>query len=332
MKIRKPFFVVLLFVLTLALFGCGGNNQQVKQKAEETYPNKPISVIVPSNPGGAYDSQARAISSVAQKYFGVPMVIENVPGAAFTIGAEKAAKSAPDGYTFHSASESPWIHSSLTLTVDYDPIEDVEYICNTGTNMQVMAANAKEPYNTLEEMLAYVKQHPGEVTVSYSSVMQELWLYALIDLGYEFTPVSFPSGSEAAVAVGGGHVNVNMGSLTAAKGLIANKDLKALGWGPHIDGIEPLKGVPSIKEAAPEIYDSLVFTGVGLQAPKGIPEERLQFIEDTMKKLYEDEGFQSMMKNLGFELQWKGRKEYTEEVHKQYQVAKDLVARHSTNK
>jgi len=332
MRIRKTFYVVLLLVLTVALFGCGSNKEQGEQTAKENYPDKPITVIVPSNPGGAYDSQARAISSVAQKYFGVPMVIENVPGAAFTIGAEKAAKSDPDGYTLHSSSESPWIHSPLTLTVDYDPIEDVEYICNTAANMQVIAVNAKEPYNTLKEMLDYVKQNPGKVTVSYSSVMQELWLYALKDLGYEFTPVSFPSGSAAAVAAGGGHVNVNMGSLAAAKGLIANKDLKALGWGPHIDGIEPLKGVPSIKEAAPEIYDSLVFTGVGLQGPKGIPEERLQFIEETMKKLYEDEGFQSMMKKLGFELQWKGRQEYTEEVHKQYETAKDLVARHGAKK
>jgi len=293
-----------------------------------SFPSKPITIIVPSKPGGAFDSQARAISSVAQKHFGVPIVVENVPGAAFTIGATKMVRSRPDGYTLHSSSESPWIMSSITLDVTYDPLKDVEYLCSTGVNYQVIAVHSKLPFKSVSELFEHVKQNPKKIRVSYSSALQEFWLYNFLDAGYEFTPVVFPSGSGASVACGGGHTDVNMGSYAAAKGLIENGDMRLLTYTPCTPGYTPAEGVAGSCELPPSIADCLIPVRVGVHAPKGIPEDRLNFLEKAMFNAFNDKEFQDMMEKLGFKTEWIGRQKDTERLHGLYKKMKMVAEKH----
>ena len=283
-----------------------------------SFPTKPITMIVPSNPAGSFDIQARAIASVAKKHFGVPVIVENVPGASFTLGAAKLARSRPDGYTLHSSSEAPWTMAPITLDVAYDPLKDVEYLCSTAVNYQVVAVNSKLPFKTMLELLDYVKKNPKKIRVSYSSTLQEFWLYNFIDAGYEFTPVVFTGGGPAAVACGGGHTDVNMGSLAAAQGLIESGNMRLLAYTPCTPGSIPVKNAPGSCELPPQIADCFIPVRVGVHAPKGIPKDRLEFLEKAMSSVFNDKEYRDMLEKLGFKTDWVGHKEDTERYHKLY--------------
>jgi len=293
---------------------------------QDVYPSKPITIITPSSPGGSFDTMSRIVSTTAGEFFGVPLIVKNLPGASFTLGTEKVAKSAPDGYTLEVASPTPFAFAPWTLGTSYDPLNDFEYVANIGTGLIVIGVHKNWPFKTFDELLEYAKEHPNELTVASSTELFSMWVKILGKMGYKFKIVPFPGSAPAAVAVGGGHVDVIIGSMVSCLGLYQSGDIRILCILPDVEGVKsPIEGVPTIKEF-PEIQKALGVIGkspYGVYAPKGIPEERLQIIEENLYKAFQSEAFQDQMNKVGIVPLWKGREEYTKEMHEYISVVKE---------
>jgi len=308
---NKSLIISVVLVLVVAVLMVG-TNKVVAQ--EDVYPSKPITIIVPSSPGGGFDTVARIVASVGAKVFGVPIVVENIPGASYTLGTEKLAKSAPDGYTFEVDGDTPFAYAPHMVQVNYDPVNDFEFIAGLGNTYTVIAARSDLPCKTFDELLEYAAEHPDELTISSSSTHYNMWVDILANEGYKIKVVPFPGTSEAVVACAGGHVDLFVGSTTASRGLYEAGDIRFLCILPDIEGGKsPFEGVPLISEY-PELSKAigpLVENIKGIYAPKGIPEERLQIIEEKLYEIFQSEDYQEMSIKANIIPQWMDREEYT---------------------
>jgi tripartite-type tricarboxylate transporter receptor subunit TctC len=147
----------ILLVLLLALCAPAAASQ-----AETAYPSRPIKLVVPYPPGGTADAMARALGQELTAAWGQPVVVENRPGAGTIIGAEYAARSAPDGYTLLFTTDStltisPLLHKRLP----YDPQKDFAPITMIGYQDLVLVVHPSVPATTLDELIAFAKANPG---------------------------------------------------------------------------------------------------------------------------------------------------------------------------
>ena len=133
----------------------------------QTYPSKPIKIIVPVTPGGAIDIIARLVGEKMRVSLGVPVVIENKPGASNNLGADIAAKSAPDGYTILIVASSHATSQFIYKALPYDPVKDFEPIVYTHVVPLLLAVNPSVPAKTVPELIAWIKANPGQA--SYGS-------------------------------------------------------------------------------------------------------------------------------------------------------------------
>src|ERR1700704_3254379 len=131
-------------------------------QAQTAYPSRPIKLVVPYPAGGTADAMARALGQELTAAWGQPVVIENRPGAGTIIGAEYAARSAPDGYTLLFTTDSTLtISPLLNKRLPYDPQKDFAPITMIGYQDLVLVVHPSVPASTLEEMIAYAKAKPG---------------------------------------------------------------------------------------------------------------------------------------------------------------------------
>ncbi len=136
----------------------------------QAYPTRPIRLVVPFPPGGSLDVVARAIGQKLATAWGQPVVIDNRPGAGGNIGADLVAKSPPDGYTIlEGALSTHAVNVSLYGKLPYDPIKDFAPITLVATTPNVLVLNAAFPVNSVPELIAYAKAHPGALSFGSGS-------------------------------------------------------------------------------------------------------------------------------------------------------------------
>ena len=132
--------------------------------AADSYPSKPIHIIVPYVAGGLVDSLARVMASHMSETMGQPVVVENRPGASAMLGMEACARAAPDGYTACLTLPDPVTYNpQLFKELPYDPAKDFAAVINLGFTNNLLAANIKAPFGTYKDMIAYAKAHPGKI-------------------------------------------------------------------------------------------------------------------------------------------------------------------------
>jgi tripartite-type tricarboxylate transporter receptor subunit TctC len=152
---KAPFFAALLLAASAA--------------AQAAYPEKPIRFIVPSAPGGSVDVLMRILTQQLSTQMGVPIVVENKPGASFVLGTMDIVKAAPDGYTLgYGNLVSLSINKSLLGSVPYDVEKDLTLISNCVRVFNLLAVNNKLPIHTVQELVDYAKKNPGRLTTGSS--------------------------------------------------------------------------------------------------------------------------------------------------------------------
>ena len=128
----------------------------------QTYPSRPITLVVPFPPGGSTDSAARIMAERMRTTLGQSVVIENVGGAGGSIGVGRVARAAPDGYTFDIGQWDTHV-GSIIYKLDYDLEKDFEPIALVSNNPQLMVAKNDLPAKTLAELVAWMKDNPGKI-------------------------------------------------------------------------------------------------------------------------------------------------------------------------
>ncbi len=266
-------FPKFLSVICLLLISVGGTLAAVDARAQapDAWPSKPIRFILPFPPGGGTDILGRIISERLAANLGQPVVIENRGGAGGNVGAEAAAKSAPDGYTIVLVAPSLAISPSLYSKLNYDPAKDFAPISLVATVPNVMVTHPSVPARTLQEFIALAKSKPGGMNFgsggngTSNHLAGELFN---IVAGVKLVHVPYKGVNLAMNDVLSGEVHLVVIGIPAAAPHIKAGKLRALALiAPQRSPALP--DVPTIAEAGLPNFE--VTTWYGVLAPAGTP-------------------------------------------------------------
>ncbi len=279
----------ILSVLALA-FLAGALSPPTAQA--QSYPAKPVRVVVPLPAGGATDVIARAVTQRLAETWGQQIVIENKGGANTQIGAEAVAKAAPDGYTLLATSEAtlavnPFLYRKLAYEAN-----DLIPVSGLGLITQALVVHPSVPASSVTELVALAKQKPGAFNygtlgIGSSSHLNTISFETMA--GVKLTPVHYRGGAPALTDVIGGHTQVLFISVTLMNQPWKAGQLKALGVGG-------LRRVPQFPELATIAESGLpgyqAVSWFGLFAPAGTPPDIVRKINADVQRILTDASFQ----------------------------------------
>ena len=237
----------------------------------QTFPAKPIRVIVAYPPGGSTDIIARILGQKLTDRFGQTMLVDNRAGAAGMIGAAIAAQATADGYTL-ILSDTPFVvNPSVFAKVTYDPVKDFTPIVMVAQSPLMLVVNAAVLAQTVQELIRLAKAQPGKFTIASagtgasSHVVAELFK---MRAGVNLTHVPYKGLGPALVEVAGGQVNALFSSIPAAMPHVKTGKLRVLGvCSPRRVAVAP--EVPTMEESGVRDFEAAIW--YGYQGPAGMP-------------------------------------------------------------
>jgi tripartite-type tricarboxylate transporter receptor subunit TctC len=268
----------------------------------EDYPSRPIRVIVPFSPGGAVDGPMRLIAQALGTRLGQPVVVENKPGAGATIGTDVVAKAAPDGYTLLLASQTNAISATLYSKLPFDPIADFTPITLIGREPGVVVVNPAVPAKTLQEFIAYVKEHPGKVDFASSGNGSGQHLFAALlasKTGMKMNHVPYRGSGQATTDLLAGVVSMAIPGTAGVVGHIRAGKLRALAVTGAARSPQ-LPDVPTVMESGVPGYEAYVW--MGLLAPKGTPAAVVERLNRDVIAVLGEDSVKRYMATAGIEI------------------------------
>lgn len=263
--IGKPFLRCPAVSLLVFLFA-GTSNAPA-----QSYPTKPVRLIIPSPPGGPNDAVARPVAQKLSELLGQPVVTDFRAGAAGIIGAEVVAKSPPDGYTLLQIATAFTISPSTYAKLPFDPIKDFTPISLIASSHVVLVVNPSVPTRTIKELVALAKQQPGKLTFASSGNGTSLHLageLVKIMAKVDMLHVPYKGGAPALIDVLSGHVDLMFISLPPTLPHIKAGKLRALGVASPARA-QSLPKVPTISESGLPGFQ--VDSSYGILAPGATP-------------------------------------------------------------
>ena len=239
----------------------------------QSYPVKPIRLVVPFPPGGPADSVARVLAQKLTEVIGQNVVVDNRAGATGTIGAGLVAKSPPDGYTLllgtsNELAMSPGLFDKLP----YDPVKDFAPLSNVINFPNILVVNPHLPARTVAELVALARAKPGQLSFATSGIGSTNHLTGVVFQDIQKVKVNYvpyKGGGPAVTDLMGGHVDSMFATMPSVVPFVKSGKLKALVLTDNKHW-PALPEVPSAKEAG--VPDLIVITWNGVLAPAGVPD------------------------------------------------------------
>jgi tripartite-type tricarboxylate transporter receptor subunit TctC len=261
----------------------------------QSFPNKPVKVIVTFPPGGTPDIYGRILSQELTNLWKQPVVVENKTGASGMIGTDFVAKSAPDGYTLlFAADASITIAPNLYNTVPYNPIKDLTPIINVASGPFVMMATPNFPVNNVKELIAMAKQQPGALSYASSGpggqqhLSMEMLKY-MADINITHIPYKgFGQGVNDVMA---GHVPLIFGGITASIQLTKSGKLKAIA----VTSEKRSKALPQVQAIAETLPGFRIDAWYGFMGPAGMQKELVKKIHADVLSIIKRADFQERL-------------------------------------
>ena len=251
----------------------------------QTWPTKPVKIVVPFGPGGPADVYARIVAQGLTETFKQQFIIENKPGAGALIGTEVVAKSAPDGYTLLMMSNTHTVNETLFAKRPYDLMRDLVPVAPVNSSDLVMVVHPSVPAKTLQEFVALAKAQPGKL--SYASSGPGTPYHMAGELfksmsGTDILHIPHKGSAEARNDVMGGHVQMMFDAVTAMKGAIDAGEVRALATtGLQRSSVMP--NLPTVNESGVPGYEATIW--LGIMAPKGTPQEIVDRLNAEIGKI-----------------------------------------------
>lgn len=272
----------------------------VAPAAAQGYPSKPIRIIVPFGPGGGGDIVGRIFGQSLQEKLGQPVVIENKPGAAGTLGNEVVARAEKDGYTIGVMTAGQIIAATINKSLRYDTATAFEPIAQVATASLIIVARPDFPANNAKELIAAAKANPGKINVASPGFGATQHMSAELfkqTAGIEMQHVPFRTSPEAITAVLGKQVDVLFDTVLAVIGQVQSGQLKAIAVTTK-DRFPIVPDVPAASESGllPG-YD--VATWYGFFGPRGIPPEIVAKLNKALNEAIKDEAVRDKLIKAG---------------------------------
>jgi len=258
----------------------------------ETYPTKPITMVVPAAPGGVTDIVARTVGQKLAEAWGQQIIVENKPGATNQIAAEYVAGAAPDGYTLLVSPEATFvINPSLFEKLRYDAEKDFVPVCGLVSIHQALIVNPNLPVQSVKDFIALAKRKPGEINYgtfgagSTGHLNMEL-LESMA--GIKLTAVHYKGATPALTDVMAGHIEAMFISLGSAVEPAKAGKVRLLATG-GAQRLAPLPDVPTVAESGLAGFEAVSW--FGLFAPKGTPTDVVAKINREVNRILGDPEF-----------------------------------------
>jgi tripartite-type tricarboxylate transporter receptor subunit TctC len=277
----------------------------------QTYPNRPVHLIIPFAPGGVSDVIARPIADRMSRSLGQPVIVESRAGASGTLGAAYVAQSTPDGYTLllgtaNEIAMAPTLYRSLP----YDPRTSFAPISVVSEFPNVLVVGKDAPFQTLADLIAAARDKPGTITFANSGVGSTNHLSAELfkrAANIEIQHVPYRGGGPALADLSGGHVAAMFATLPSAVSLIQGGVIRALAvTGPQRSAILP--DVPSVAEAG--LPGAVVTTWNGIMAPAGTPPEILERLHRALAEVTAEPSLKATFTAVGADVKFTTPQEY----------------------
>jgi len=288
------------------------------------YPEKNVQIIVPYATGGGTDSLARVVAAELEKEWGQTVIVVNKPGAASVIGTTAIAKAKNDGYTLGVINNTGVILAVLTSEDVPFKLEDFEYIASINITFSIFVAKKGSPFKTLQDVIKYTKENPRKLTVGITGRGQIAELTQLQEAaGIELTTVLFNSGGENVNALLGGHVDFSIFDKRFYD-TVTEKGCKTLViFGDN--RFEAAKDVPNMKDLG---YDSGLDTYRIFVAPKGTPQQIIDKIASTIKKVTDTPEFKNKFSKMNEIYKYQSGQELQDTLNADYYNTKKIVEKY----
>ncbi|KXA16336.1 hypothetical protein HMPREF3206_00436 [Fusobacterium equinum] len=319
-KFLKVFSSVVMGAVLLS--ACGTDKSKAENGGDK-YPSKPVNVIVAYKAGGGTDVGARILVSEAQKSFPQPFVIVNKPGADGEIGYTELLKSEADGYTIGFINLPTFVSIPLQRKTNFQK-EDAQAIMNHVYDPGVLVVREDSKWKNLEEFVEDAKRNPDALTISNNGTGASNHIGAAhfaYEAGIKVTHVPFGGSTDMIAALRGSHVDATVAKISEVASLVKNKELRILGTFTD-ERLEGFEDVPTLKEKG---YNVLFGSARALVAPKGTPEEVIQYLHDTFKTALESPENIEKSNNANLPLKYMSGEELTNYINEQDQYIKEMV-------
>ena len=268
----------------------------------QTYPSRPVRIVVPLSPGGFSDTPARILAPKLSEQFGRQFYVENRPGAGGTIGWDFVAKSQPDGHTLAITGNTLLVGAHLYKNVSYDALKDFTHITMMAAGPYVLVVNPqKVPVNSVRELIAAAKANPGGIDFASSGNGSSQHLVgALFNsmAGVKLNHVPYKGSGPAMQDLLGGQVGVSLAGVPNVLGHVRNGQLKALAVTSSKRWFA-LPDVPTMAEAGIPGYDATLWLSVS--GPAGMPAPIVQRLYTEISKALQDPKLQDSFRGVGVE-------------------------------
>ena len=278
----------------------------------DTWPSRPIKLIVPTGPGAATDIMARLIADAVSRTIGRPVFVENMPGASGILAHETAARAAPDGYTLLFTNTSGMAINLISFKhLPYDPTRDfasVALVCSLGP--QMLWVNADLPVSSVSELIAYAKANRGKLSIAFDNTAGAAAFAAKLlnkQAGLGLIEVPYRSAAQVTQDVASGVNQVMMSSIAAADAVVQSGKVRRLAVtsGKRFPGLPDL---PALRETVPGIIMNGFFAIV---APTGTPPEVIAQLNGAIDRYLGGPDVEERLLTLGLSTDGGGTPEST---------------------
>lgn len=268
----------------------------------QTYPNKPVRLVVPFAPGGSTDIMARILGQKLSEMWAQQVVVDNRAGGGTIIGTELTVNSPPDGYTIMLANIALALNPGLHAKLPYDPVRDLAPVILIASQATALAATPSLPANSVKELVAVAKSKPGGLTFGSSGtggvghIAGEMFRGAV---GAEFVHVPYKGGGPAAVDVMAGQIPIAFISLPSVMTHFKAGKLKVLA----ITDSKRSAAAPDIPTIGETVPGFAVNNWIGLLAPARTPKELIQKLNADTTKAIRMPDAKEKLSSQGFDIQ-----------------------------
>lgn len=316
--------------LLLRMLLCCGLVLLVADASAQTWPSRPIRLIVPTGPGAATDIMARLLADAVSRSLGQSLVVENMPGASGILAHQAVARAAPDGYTILFTNTSGMAINLISFKqLPYDPTRDftaVAMVCSQGP--QMLSVNAELPIKTLPELMAYAKANRGKLSMAYDTTAGAAAYAAKLfnkraDL--DLVEVSYRSAAQMTQDVASGVNQMMMSSVAAAQSMVDAGKVRRVAI-TSTTRFRGLPDLPAINETLPGVVVDGFFAVV---APAGTPPDIVARLNREIGEYLKGSEIQQRLISFGLATEGAGTPDGTAQFIREEQghwraVAKEL--------